>query len=482
MANKRAILLIGGLDPQGCAGITADIQTATMLGCHAVPLLTCLTQQTSQGLSSLGALSETQFMAQYQSCIADFDIAAIKIGLIPNTDIGHCISHIIDQHDVPVILDPVLASTSGGICPDIAVQAIITDCLLSKLTLLTPNLPELAQLVGTKIETAEQVALASQALLSKGLSAGLVKGGHADSAWAADFFVNETASFYCYHEKQLKSVRGTGCILATSLACYLAQGNDIRDAVILAKAYLNKGYRQAQPLGRYHVFQHDDSDLILMDMPKLCYKSELMGQQFQFPSCPQRLGIYPVVDSSDWVAKLLKENITTIQLRIKQGRANHRREEVEKSVGYCDESTAFYVNDDWQLAIEAGAYGVHLGQEDLDDADLVKIEQAGLRLGVSTHSYWELARALAVNPSYIALGPVFETSSKKMPFNPQGVERVEKWTRLLDEHYPLVAIGGIDLNRAKQLKQTGVGSVAMISAITKAKDYKQATQDLIAAW
>jgi hydroxymethylpyrimidine kinase/phosphomethylpyrimidine kinase/thiamine-phosphate diphosphorylase len=482
MVNKLAILLIGGLDPQGCAGITADIQTATMQGCHAVPLLTCLTQQTSEGLTDLGALSETQFMAQYQNCVADFDIAAIKIGLIPNAGIAQCISHIIDQHDVPVILDPVLASTSGGLGPDTAVQAMMTACLLPKLTLLTPNWPELAQLVGTKVETVEQVALAAQALLSKGLSACLVKGGHADSAWAADFFVNETTSFYCYHDKQLKSVRGTGCILATSLACYLAQDNDIRDAVILAKAYLNKGYRQAKPLGPYHVFQHDGSDRVLMDMPKLCYQSALIGQQFQFPSCPLQLGVYPIVDSSDWVTKLLKENITTIQLRIKQGSENHRRKEVEKAVAYCEQSTAFFVNDDWPLAIEAGAYGVHLGQEDLDDADLMKIEQAGLRLGVSTHSYWELARALAINPSYIALGPVFETSSKKMPFNPQGIERVKQWTRLLGEHYPLVAIGGIDLNRAKQLKQTGVGSVAMISTITQAEDYKQATQDLIAAW
>ena len=128
-------------------------------------------QQTSEGLTSLGALSEAKFMAQYQSCVADFDIVAIKIGLIPDANIAKCISNIIDQHDVPVILDPVLASTSGGLCLNIAVQAMMTDCLLPKLTLLTPNLTELGQLTPTKIETADQVALASQVLLSKGLSA-----------------------------------------------------------------------------------------------------------------------------------------------------------------------------------------------------------------------------------------------------------------------------------------------------------------------
>lgn len=125
---------------------------------------------------------------------------------------------------------------------------------------------------------------------------------------------------------------------------------------------------------------------------------------------------------------------------------------------------------------------MHLGQEDLHDANLIEIEQAGLRLGISTHSYWELARALAINPSYIALGPVFETTSKQMPFSPQGIERVKLWTKLLGDNYPLVAIGGIDQQRAETLKQTGVGSVAMISAITQADDYKKATKDLVSIW
>jgi len=482
MANKLAILLIGGLDPQGCAGMTADIQTATMHHCHAVPLLTCLTEQTSLGLTELGALSESQFMAQYRAAIADFDIAAIKIGLIPNVAIARCISQIIEQHHVPVILDPVLASTSGGVSVDKAVQNFLIDDLLSKVTLLTPNLTELAQLTNDSTETSTQIELAAAVLLNKGLAACLVKGGHANSDWAADYFTNLSSAFYCYQTKLDKSVRGTGCILATSLACYLAQGDDIRDAVVLAKAYLNKGYRQAQQCGCYTVFEHTGADLVLQDIPKLCYQAAFIGQHFKFPSCPARLGIYPVVDSSEWVAKLLGEDITTIQLRIKTGSEAQRREDISKAVTYCDSSTAFFVNDDWQIAIDTGAYGVHLGQEDLHDAELEKIARSGLRLGVSTHSYWELARALAINPSYIALGPVFETNSKQMPFKPQGIERVAQWTRLLDGHYPLVAIGGIDLARAKQLKTTGVGSVAMISAITHADDYKQATQDFRLAW
>ena len=480
--SKPAVLLIGGLDPQGCAGISADIQTVSTHDGHAVPLVTCLTQQTSQGLTHTGALTETEFMGQYQACIADFDIAAIKIGLIPNLTIARCISNIIDQHDVPIVLDPVLASSSGGIAVAEDVQQFILQELLGKITLLTPNLPELATLTQSDDIGIEQLERLTKQLLSKGLAACLVKGGHADSKWASDFFHDGDNVFYCYQQKLNKDVRGTGCVLASSIASQLAHGQDIRDAIVLAKSYLNQGIRQADVLGCYSVFKHSMAALQLEDLPKLCYDPNLIGKQFNFPTCPNRLGIYPVVDSSDWIAKLIDEDIKTIQLRIKDDSADVRQQEINRAVSLCDESIAFFVNDYWQIAIDAHAYGVHLGQEDLHDANLIAIEQSGLRLGISTHSYWELARALAVNPSYIALGPVFETTSKQMPFAPQGIERVKLWTQLLGDKYPLVAIGGIDQQRAEVLKQTGVGSVAMISAITKAEDYRTATKQLINCW
>jgi rhodanese-related sulfurtransferase len=116
-----------------------------------------------------------------------------------------------------------------------------------------------------------------------------------------------------------------------------------------------------------------------------------------------------------------------------------------------------------------GAYGVHLGQEDLNDADVHKIHAAGLRLGISTHCYYEVARAHAYHPSYIAIGPVFKTDSKIMSFPPQGLDRLHYWRRLLP-NYPLVAIGGINEMNMQDVLATGVDGVAMISAITKAKD------------
>lgn len=479
--TKACVLVIGGLDPQGCAGISADIQTVSNNGGHALPLVTCLTEQSSQGLTALGALSQQQFIGQYESAVADVEVSAIKIGLIPSIEIAQCISEILDKHAVPVVLDPVLASTSGGVAADESLIDFIQTTLISKATLVTPNLIELSQLTQRDVVGYDAIESVAKALYHAN-TAVLVKGGHSNTDWAADYFFDGENHFYCYHKKLAISVRGTGCVLASSIASRLAIGMDVRDAIVLAKAYLNRGIRLSTQLGPYHVIYHSQDKMILDDMPKLCYQSELIGIQFNFPSSPQRLGIYPVVDNSDWVAKLIDEGITTIQLRVKEQTEAVTKQQIANAVSASTDETAFFVNDYWQMAIDAGAYGVHLGQEDLHDASLEKIQQAGLRLGVSTHSYWELARALAVNPSYIALGPVYETTSKQMPWIPQGEERVAQWVELLDGAYPLVAIGGIDLARAKKLKSTKVGSVAMISAITKAADYQKATQDLMTCW
>jgi hydroxymethylpyrimidine kinase/phosphomethylpyrimidine kinase/thiamine-phosphate diphosphorylase len=171
------------------------------------------------------------------------------------------------------------------------------------------------------------------------------------------------------------------------------------------------------------------------------------------------------------------------QLRLKDASSEQIDWHIQQAqAAIADKAVHFFVNDHWQAAIAFNAYGVHLGQEDLHDANLDAISAAGLRLGVSTHSYWELARALAVNPSYIALGPIYETTSKQMPFAPQGQARLAEWVRILKGRYAVVAIGGINQQRAQELKATQVGSVAMITAITQAEDYQHATRELLRVW
>ncbi|EHM52027.1 MAG: thiamine phosphate synthase [Yokenella regensburgei] len=201
--------------------------------------------------------------------------------------------------------------------------------------------------------------------------------------------------------------------------------------------------------------------------------------QPDFPSVPFRLGLYPVVDSVEWIERLLQAGVRTLQLRIKDKRDAEVEADVAAAIALGRRYDArLFINDYWRLAIKHNAYGVHLGQEDLETTDLNAIRAAGLRLGVSTHDDMEIDVALAARPSYIALGHVFPTQTKQMPSSPQGLEQLAAHIARLKD-YPTVAIGGISLERAAPVLATGVGSIAVVSAITQAADWQAATAKLL---
>ena len=201
--------------------------------------------------------------------------------------------------------------------------------------------------------------------------------------------------------------------------------------------------------------------------------------QPDFPPVPFRLGLYPVVDSVAWIERLLEAGVRTLQLRIKDRRDSEVEDDVIAAIALGRRYHArLFINDYWRLAIKHQAYGVHLGQEDLETTDLSAIRKAGLRLGVSTHDDMEIDIALAARPSYIALGHVFPTQTKQMPSAPQGLEQLARHIQRLAD-YPTVAIGGISLEKAPAVLATGVGSIAVVSAITQAADWRAATNQLL---
>ncbi len=200
--------------------------------------------------------------------------------------------------------------------------------------------------------------------------------------------------------------------------------------------------------------------------------------KLRFPPVPLRCGLYAVVDSVEWIEKLLDAGVMTLQLRMKHASFAEKEQAIIESIRLAAPRNArLFINDEWQLAIKHGAYGVHLGQEDLDTADLNAICQAGLRLGVSTHDNSEISRVLPLNPSYIALGHVFPTNTKQMPSQPQGLDNLRHHVRQL-AGIPTVAIGGISIDRAADVLATGVGSIAVVSAITAAADWREAVRQL----
>ncbi|GGF66002.1 thiamine-phosphate synthase [Paracoccus acridae] len=179
---------------------------------------------------------------------------------------------------------------------------------------------------------------------------------------------------------------------------------------------------------------------------------------------------YPILDSADWIARVLPLGVRLVQLRIKDRPPADLRGQIARARDLCRRQGAILVvNDHWQLAIEEGCGAVHLGQEDLDGADLPAIRRAGLCLGISTHDGAELDRALACDPDYVALGPVWPTILKAMPWAPQGTDRLAEWKAQIGD-IPLCAIGGLTPERARLAMAAGADMVAAVTDITLAAD------------
>ena len=190
---------------------------------------------------------------------------------------------------------------------------------------------------------------------------------------------------------------------------------------------------------------------------------------------------YPIVDSAVWVERLVSLGARLVQLRMKDQPDDVVRAHVRASKMACSSAGAqLVVNDYWQVAIEEACDFVHLGQGDLDGADLKAIRNAGIRLGVSTHDYAELDRATRLKPDYIALGPIYPTLLKKMPWAPQGLFRIVEWKKLIG-NTPLVAIGGLTVERLPAVFDAGADVAAVVTDIVRHTDPPARTLEWIAA-
>lgn len=188
---------------------------------------------------------------------------------------------------------------------------------------------------------------------------------------------------------------------------------------------------------------------------------------------------YPIVPDAAWVARLAAQGAKLIQLRVKNGTPEAIEAEIARALETASaHGCQLVVNDYWREAIRLGADFVHLGQGDLADADLTAIHAAGIKLGVSTHSSEELTAAIAAEPDYVALGPIYPTKLKEMPWPPQGLARIGEWRSKIT--CPLVAIGGITLERAPSVLAAGASSAAVVTDIVMSDDPEQRTRDWLA--
>lgn len=470
-STKPAVVSIAGSDSAGMAGIQADNRCYTAMGVHGANVISTVTAQNNVQVIASAPVDQTLFSQQLEAVIA-LNPQAIKIGLLGSEEQVEVLAEWLPRLDLPVIFDPVLNASSGHSLVSDELFTAIKKQLIPLCTVITPNLSECARLTGTETD---DLKAATQQLLKLGAEWIVIKGGHREGIQATDYVASQTHSFSLSSEKvQSTNARGTGCGFSSFIASTLALGYETRDALVIAKMAMqdsiiasetvNDQLGPVSPTGFPTKHWPTYSDLRL--------STQLSTESF--PSCvgdthPETLGLYPIVDRAHWLDTLLPAGITTIQLRIKDLKGEALENEIEQAVAISRRfDCRLFINDYWQLAIEKGAYGVHLGQEDLETADFNAIRKAGLRLGLSNHSHFELVRSMALKPSYIACGPIFATTTKIMPWIPHGIDGLKYWASSID--YPLVAIAGIDHHNIEAVAATGVSGIAMITAITQSEN------------
>jgi hydroxymethylpyrimidine kinase / phosphomethylpyrimidine kinase / thiamine-phosphate diphosphorylase len=469
---------VAGSDSGAGAGLQADLRAFEAMDVHGCTVVAAITAQNSMGVQLIAPVDAAVFEAQLAALAADMPPAAIKVGMIGSVENLHVLVRWIDrlrlQHPkLAVVVDPVLSTTTGASFAQADVIQAYRDELLPRADVITPNRAEAALLLKrAPLNEASAVEQAAQSLQALGCKTVIITGGDAQGLNSEDYCVSPQAQGWL-RLPRVATVHnhGTGCVFASNVASAMARGFVSMEALVIAKMATTHALRHAYAAGQGAGPVRPRSDFAqhLENLPTFSLPRD-STQISSLPFAPlsdANLGLYAVVDSADWVQRVLAFGVKTVQLRIKSPELVDIRREVQLSVQLAKAAKAqLFINDHWQLAIEEGAYGVHLGQEDLHVADLQAIAQAGLRLGLSTHCYWEVCRAWALQPSYIACGPMYATQSKDMPWQPQGTHNVAYWSALLP--LPLVAIGGINVERASEARKAGAAGVAVISAITAA--------------
>ncbi|MGB0894587.1 MAG: ThiF family adenylyltransferase [Parashewanella sp.] len=513
-ANSQSPIIwtIAGSDSGGGAGIQADFATIQDLKSHPCTVITAITAQSSIGVDLVEAVSATMLQQQLDTLQADLAPSAIKIGLLVEQWQINLIATFLTQVDVQrkniaVVLDPVMVASCGDNLAK--VKQLDFSPLKGLLTVITPNEHELTKLTcigSATISTNDECLVRARQLATELNCSVLAKGGDKDIAshTAVDVLVcrnvsacskeHRNAEFELIGERiKTKNNHGTGCTLSSAIACFMAHEHPLQDAIVLAKAYVTNGLRFSYQLGMGPgVLARTSWPTDLSDFPEIAMISTAINcnrkSRISFPRLTKEIGIYPVVSDVELLAGLLQTGCSTIQLRIKEQQVAAYgqiwlEQQIEQAVMLGRRHCAqLFINDHWQLALKYSAFGIHLGQEDVLKADLAKISDAGIALGLSSHGCFEALIAHQIKPSYLALGHIYPTTTKVMPSKPQGLDKLKHYSELFKGQCPLVAIGGIGFEQLAAIKATKVDSAAVVRAITEAPDPLASFNKLSQQW
>ena len=515
--DNGALLSIAGHDPTGGAGLTTDMAVWQAMGWKGASVCTALTVQNAQGVQRVAPTNPAVVRAGLAALCAELDPAAVKVGMLGDAAVAAEVAAFCgDFESGPVVWDPVLGASAGG-APLTAADANALRSMARTATVITPNRVEAAALLGLPawselgtIPVAWLHAMREQWLREGRTQAVVLKGGHALGGLSVDWLVTRDSAQPLVVPRLASGAHGTGCLHAATIAAMLAGGWSVLDAAVEAQWRTHAGIAQAWTRRGGRSMVNANASLDSSSFPARPFwlgagqapmsgssatlhgfgetsqsvKPPLGGFKVSEGSTPEsfaalaaELGFYPIVPDVDWALRLLDWGVQTLQLRIKDLQGAALEGAIARVSAAAQQAGAqLFVNDHWRQALAVGAYGVHLGQEDLLDADLEGLRAAGVRLGLSTHTPGELARAHALQPSYVALGPVFPTTLKVMPYRPLGRNRLRDWAARCKPRYPVVAIGGIGLDQAPAVMACGADGFAVVSAVIQATDPQAAVR------
>lgn len=457
---------IAGTDSGGGAGLAADQRAADALGVHCCTVVAGITAQSTTEVTHIEATPPAVLQAQLDTLAADMPPRVIKTGLLGSAANVRVLADFIDrlraQQPLALVVDPVLRASTGAALADAELRAAYRDLLLPRATVITPNQAEALALLGE--QAPRDIPAQARALRALGCTAVVITGGDAGatgpiSGLSLDWLDTPQATgWLSLPRERTPHNHGTGCTFASALASALALGWVVADAAVLAKMAATFALRHARAVGR--------GVGPVIARPGFATEPSLLPQLSLDEQAPdvwttrvrgRAPGVYAIVDSAERAQAVLRARPTvdTLQLRMKRPAGlhdatwgQHLREAIARSQRAADAAgVLLVVNDHWQAALAEGARALHLGQDDLlaltapDHARLAAARAQGVQLGISSHSLWELCRAAALQPDLIACGPVWATTTKDMPWVPQGLDNLAWWTHMAPA--PVVGIGGI---------------------------------------
>lgn len=493
MKRYISALTIAGSDPSGGAGLQADLKTFSALGVYGATAITAVTIQNTVGVKYVQKLPSQVVYDQIVTVMEDIHVDAVKIGMVNDAETLDAIVNALKVHKPKfLVVDPVMVSTSGCSLMQSDALNVMKNRLLPIADLVTPNLPEACVLAGKQIDkTLNDVDIIAQDILNLGVKALLVKGGHADGKSKNDYLYiksGDDVKRTCLSAETVdtNNTHGTGCTLSSAIAAFAARGEELENAVHLAKNYLTDALKAGAgvhvgngfgPVDHFYDYNCQQSD---DQVRRSAYKIIDMEDSFStgLSVCPASVNLQFITHFTDKYSYIdsaimaLEGGCRWIQLRMKDADESEIERTALKLIPECRRKGAVFVIDDHvELALRVGADGVHLGKNDMPVDEARKLAGKDFIIGGTANTFEDVSRLASQGADYIGCGPYrFTTTKKKLApmLGLEGYKDILSRMRAYGISLPLVAIGGITCDDIPQLMEAGVSGIALSGSILRA--------------